>query len=320
MINKSPQETGSFRQRIRFMQAARIGFHSILKHLDFGPSDTILLPAYIGITDNEGSGVMDPVIEVSAKPEFYPVNRYLSADIDFIENRIAASRIKALLVIHYFGFAQNDMKAVRALCDRHDVILIEDCAHAWCSSLDGVPLGEFGQYSFGSIHKYLPAPDGGFVKWQKRESFRSRHTLEKEISTASLIEYTSADYPAIASIRLRNYTYLADQLKEQDGVEVMFPQLMPGITPLNFPILITAMSREKLYFDLINKGLTLIALYYRLIPEIDEKSFPVPHQITKNILNLPVHQDTTIDDLTELVETMKDILKKNMRTDMAGNK
>ncbi len=293
------------------MRAARIGFRTILEHLDFGPSDTILLPAYIGITDREGSGVLDPVAAVQAKTEFYPVDQRLSADLDFIQQRLAGGGIKALLIIHYFGIAQNDMAAVRSLCDQYNTVLIEDCAHAWRSSLDGIPLGQYGDYSFGSIHKYLSAHDGGFITWREGQSLEGSITPEEEISKQSLIDFASADYPTIANTRLQNYRHLATRLRQQKSIEVMYPDLAHGIVPLNFPVLVTGMPREKLYFELIDRGFTLIALYYRLIPEIDKKHFPSSHQLSECILNLPVHQDTTLEDLDALIKAMIDILTNN---------
>lgn len=314
MITKAPHKIGQYRQRIRFMRAARIGFRSILENIGIGSDDTILMPAYIGITDREGSGVMDPVEAVLAKMEFYPVDDRLAGDTGFIRKRLSEGGVKALLVIHYFGIAQNDMNLFRGLCDQHNVILVEDCAHAWRSTLDGAPLGSYGEYSFGSIHKYLAACDGGFAQWREDREFESSLAPEEEISFESLVDFTAADYPAIADIRLDNYRHLANRLGNQEGIEIMFPELAPGIIPLNFPLLVTGMAREKLYFKLIDCGFTLIALYYRLIPQIDVARFPVSHRLSNSILNLPVHQDTTVTELDALVDAMQDILENHAQS------
>ncbi|NNJ71538.1 MAG: hypothetical protein HKP10_09670, partial [Kiritimatiellales bacterium] len=77
---------------------------------------------------------------------------------------------------------------------------------------------------------------------------------------------------------------------------------------------VTGMTREKLYFDLIERGFTLIALYYRLVPEIDEERFPVSHMLSQSILNLPVHQDTTTEDLDDLIHAIQDILAHSAQT------
>jgi dTDP-4-amino-4,6-dideoxygalactose transaminase len=311
LISKSPEERDQFQKRIRFVRSARIGFRTILESIGFNQSDTILLPAYIGITDREGSGVLDPVAAVHANTEFYPVDHRLAGDLVYIQGRMAKGNIKAILVIHYFGIAQNDMASIRALCDQFGTILIEDCAHAWCSSLGIAPLGDFGEYSFGSIHKYLAAHDGGFVKWREGFSLEGVIAPEEEITRASLAVYASADYAAIAKMRLKNYQYLTSRLEKLNSVEIMYPELKPGIIPLNFPILVTSMPREKLYFELVERGYMLIALYYRLIPEIDKDEYPVSHWLSDRILNLPVHQDTTIEDLDGLVDAMQDILEKS---------
>ncbi|NNJ71121.1 MAG: DegT/DnrJ/EryC1/StrS aminotransferase family protein, partial [Kiritimatiellales bacterium] len=242
MITKAPQEIGQFRQRIQYMRAARIGFRTILEHLGFGPQDTILLPAYIGITEREGSGVMDPVEAVRAKTDFYPVDERLAGDVDVIRTRLSSGDIKALLVIHYFGIVQNNMVLLRDLCAQYNVVLIEDCAHSWCSSLDGVALGDYGEYCFGSIHKYLAARDGGFIKWHDDVELTCNLAEDEQISLESLIDFASADYPNIAATRLENYRHLTNHLLPLKGIEVMYPELAPGIVPLNLPLLVTGMT------------------------------------------------------------------------------
>jgi hypothetical protein len=52
---------------------------------------------------------------------------------------------------------------LRALCDRHGVVLIEDCAHAFLSDDATGTLGRVGDVAVYSMRKTVPIPNGGAV-------------------------------------------------------------------------------------------------------------------------------------------------------------
>jgi len=55
------------------------------------------------------------------------------------------------------------MKDIMALCQERGMILIEDCALALLSELDGQPLGSFGDYAIFCLYKTVPVPNGGLL-------------------------------------------------------------------------------------------------------------------------------------------------------------
>lgn len=118
----------------------------------------------------EGSEVLFPTyhcgleLDVLAKaglsPAFYPVTDRLGIDLHDLESRITG-RTSAVYVIHYFGFP-HELTALRELCDRRGLRLIEDGAQAFASRTPtGQPVGSFGDAAIFSLHKSLPLPDGG---------------------------------------------------------------------------------------------------------------------------------------------------------------
>jgi len=161
MLVKSPKSVTDFVKLIQYTQAARDALQTILKAIDFSHDKRLLLPAYIGITDREGSGVLDPVELTETPYDFYKLDNKLGAIKNELYDLIRSGRYRALLVIHYFGFCQNDMAEIVALCKKYDVLLIEDCAHSMLSEEPEGQLGKIGDFSFYSIHKYLATKDGG---------------------------------------------------------------------------------------------------------------------------------------------------------------
>lgn len=80
-----------------------------------------------------------------------------------IEKKIT-SRTKALLIVHYTGAACN-MDAIMQIVRKHNILLIEDCAHAIDSYYDGKPLGSFGDLAAFSFHetKNIQCGEGGML-------------------------------------------------------------------------------------------------------------------------------------------------------------
>jgi dTDP-4-amino-4,6-dideoxygalactose transaminase len=115
---------------------------------------TVLLPTYHCPT------MVSPARHLGLDVEFFPLAQGGGPDLDFVAARLSAGRVHAMLVAHYFGFPQS-MRAVRELCDRHEVTLIEDCAHAMFGVADGKPVGSWGDYAIGSLTKFLPVSWGG---------------------------------------------------------------------------------------------------------------------------------------------------------------
>jgi len=87
----------------------------------------------------------------------------LTLDVRDVERKMTC-RTKAIVAVHYAGFPA-DMRPLVALAAAHNVVVIEDCAHALISHLDGKTLGTFGAcgcFSFFS-NKNMTCGEGGMV-------------------------------------------------------------------------------------------------------------------------------------------------------------
>jgi dTDP-4-amino-4,6-dideoxygalactose transaminase len=73
-------------------------------------------------------------------------------------------RTRAVIVVHLAGHPA-DLDRLTRICADHDLVLIEDCAHAHGSSWNGVPVGSFGAAGTWSFQqsKLLTAGEGGAV-------------------------------------------------------------------------------------------------------------------------------------------------------------
>ena len=80
-----------------------------------------------------------------------------------VERRIT-SRTKAIIAVHLCG-NPCDLTALKAIADKHRLVLIEDAAQAWGSRHRGQPVGVFGHIACWSLQqaKHITCGDGGVV-------------------------------------------------------------------------------------------------------------------------------------------------------------
>jgi dTDP-4-amino-4,6-dideoxygalactose transaminase len=71
-------------------------------------------------------------------------------------------KTRAVVVCHLYG-NPAEARGLRALCDRHGLALIEDLSHAPGATLDGKPVGAFGDLAFISFQgrKAISGGEGG---------------------------------------------------------------------------------------------------------------------------------------------------------------
>jgi len=134
---------------------ARYAIALAFADLDLREGDRVLIPAY------HCDAMVAPLEGFSAQPVFYRIKEDLSIDLEDLEAKIDA-RTRVIVAVHYFGFHQK-IEAIREICDRRGIILLEDCAHAFFGELGGRPIGSFGDYTIASYWKFFPVAEGGVL-------------------------------------------------------------------------------------------------------------------------------------------------------------
>lgn len=124
-----------------------------LREMEIGAGDRVLVPTYHCPT------MVAPIVAVRAQPLFYPISDTGSPQLERIAN-FDLQGVRCMIAAHYFGLPQP-MAAIRAFCDTHKILLIEDCAHAMFGKADGQPIGTWGDYAIASLTKFFPVLEGG---------------------------------------------------------------------------------------------------------------------------------------------------------------
>jgi len=267
----------------------------------------MLVPAYIGVSDREGSGIGDPIAQTATPFTLYTLDDELRPDHNALEALLATRKYPLLLVVHYFGIVQVDLPRLRTACLRHDTLMIEDCAHVAGPLCHNGGPGSVGGFAFYSLHKFIAVSSGGMLRANKPDLDLPDPSPADRCDPACLEQLLRTDLDAVAAKRRENYRWLSNRLAGSDGLTVLYPEL-GELVPHDFPVRIHDGWREKLYFALMAENLPTVALYYRLIDAITAQSFPRSHALSRSILNLPVHQDTEIADLEHLTRRLLALL------------
>jgi len=132
--------------------------YTSLRSLGIGDGDTVVVPAMTF------SATANVVRLLGADVVLCDVTETGNMDPENLARQLERYDVAAVMPVHLYG-APADMPEICRLADEHDVAVIEDCAHAPGASLNGKPVGSFGDagcYSFYAT-KNMTTGEGGMV-------------------------------------------------------------------------------------------------------------------------------------------------------------
>jgi dTDP-4-amino-4,6-dideoxygalactose transaminase len=143
------------------VSSATAALHLACLAVGIGPGDEVIVPALTFVASASAPRY------VGAEPVLCDVRDPLRFNLDpeDVAARITP-RTRAVVAVHFAGYPA-EILALRALCDEHGLVLIEDCAQAIGARVDDAgrqvgTVGELGAFSFFS-KKQLCVGEGGMV-------------------------------------------------------------------------------------------------------------------------------------------------------------
>ncbi|MFZ0687894.1 MAG: DegT/DnrJ/EryC1/StrS family aminotransferase [Terriglobales bacterium] len=135
-----------------------VAIQAALKAIGIKPGDEVIAPAYTW------EGTVGPVLLLGAVPVFVDIDpETYCLDAKLIEKAITP-KTKAILPVH-LGMRFADMDEILRIAAKHNLKVIEDCAHAhggmWKGKGAG-SMGDLGAFSFQSS-KLITSGEGGAV-------------------------------------------------------------------------------------------------------------------------------------------------------------
>lgn len=145
-------------EHVYAMNGGREALYLILKSLNLKEGDEVLLQSFtcMVVTNSIVWNGLKPVY-VDMDPETY------NLDPKKLEEKITP-RTRAVMVQHTFGIPA-ELKKIKEICQKHNLILIEDCAHAMGAMYENQKLGTIGDIAFFSLgrSKVVSCVSGGMI-------------------------------------------------------------------------------------------------------------------------------------------------------------
>lgn len=172
------------------LNSATAALHLALRVAGVEQDDIVLASSFTFIAS------VAPICYLKAKPVFIDCDETFNIDVDLLKLAIKESekKPKALILTHLYGNAAK-MDEIVQICEKENIILIEDAAEALGSFYKDRALGtfgEFGAYSYNG-NKIITTSGGGMLigkDKQKIERARFYSTQARE----NCLHYEHLDY------------------------------------------------------------------------------------------------------------------------------
>ena len=209
-----------------------------LKAAGIKAGDEVIAPTYTWLA-TQGAAVY-----INAVPVFADVlaSNYC-LDPDAVEANIT-DRTRAVITVH-LGSSISDLDRLMEICKKHDLVLIEDCAHAHGAKWRGRGVGswgDFGSFSFQSS-KLMTAGEGGMIITSNKEYeekcqsyincgrkewgydsfsgnlFGNNYRITE--FQAGILQAQLERLPEVTELRAGNAAYLTELLNQVEGIETI---------------------------------------------------------------------------------------------------
>lgn len=302
----------------------------ILKALGIKAGDEVITPSFSWISSAE-------VISLSgARPVFSDVDDlYFTLDPEKIESKITAAT-KAIVAVHLYGQAAA-MDDIKAICKKHNLFLVEDCAQAHLTRLGKYPTGTFGDaaaFSFYPTKNLGAYGDAGCVVTNddalavKIRRLANHGALQKDDHEMEGINsrMDSLQAAVLATklphlerwnhLRRKNAQIYSTELK--DILRLKLPSIRQGSEHSFHLYVIRTPARNDLQRFLAGRDIQTLIHYPCALPNLSAyrylkktpRDFPVATALQDEVLSLPVHPELTGEQIQYVCENIREFFGK----------
>jgi UDP-4-amino-4-deoxy-L-arabinose-oxoglutarate aminotransferase len=317
------------------------GMHISLVALGVRPGDEVITTPMTFIA------TATAVLEAGARPVFVDIEPATgNLDATRVEAAITP-RTRALLPVHLYG-QMCDMRALRAIADRHNLALVEDAAHCVEGRRDGVRPGELGHTACFSFYatKNLTCGEGGAVTTADDALFEKLrllrlHGMNKMAADRAREGYTHWDMVTLgwkynmdniqAALLMPQMERLESKWQRREALArryeerlervrgVTRPATLPGVRHAwhLFPVWVDADRRDRVIKALQERGVEVMVnyraihllSYFRDTLGYRPGDFPVAERIGDSTISLPFYPQMPLEDADAVVVALQAALE-----------
>ena len=265
---------------------------------------------------------------IGAKPVFVDVEEHsMNIDPTLIEAAIT-ERTRAIVPVHLFGRPAN-MQAVLDIAQRHDLLVLEDCAQSFGARIGDQLTGSFGS---GGAFSFFPSKnlgamgDGGLFVTNDDDvaemalKLRNHGAIDKYRN--EMLGYNSrldSIQAAILSVKLKYIdewnlgrravaSHYGKLLAETPGV--ITPEISPGHVFHQYTIRLTDTNRDQVHDALHESGIGCMVYYpvpQNRLPVYGD-TYPelaVNELLAEQVLSLPIWSEMREQEIERVVATLR---------------
>ena len=319
--------------------------------ITFNSATTALFGAYSVAGITEGDEIITSPISFVATSNMFvtlgakPIWCDTKLDGNIDENRIEkliTEKTKAIVPIH-FGGKPVEIEKINNIAKKHNLLVIEDAAHALGSSIDGKKIGSFSDMTIFSFHAIKPitTTEGGAVLTDDEEFakqlrlIRSNGMLKKQLWNSDMVSmgYNFRMSEVGGSLGLTQLKKLDGFIKTREEIaryydkrfkdEKLFitTKIKENTTSSRhlYPIILNPelqCPKEDIFKELQERDLG-VQVHYKPIyqnsfykEKFGNVSLKVANDFYRSEISLPCHQKMSMDDAKFVADTFLEVVHK----------
>jgi dTDP-4-amino-4,6-dideoxygalactose transaminase len=325
------------------LNAGTAAIHLALKVAGVGEEDIVFCPTLTF------SATANPIIYQNAIPVFIDSDyETWNMSPEALEKAFEKyPNVKAVLVVHLYGLCA-DMDRIMEICNKHDVVVIEDAAESLGSYYKGKHTGTFGDYGIFSFNgnKIITSSGGGMLVsdyedkidkvrfWATQSRDKARHYQHSELGfnyrMSNIVAGIGRGQLKVLEERVKKKKYIFEfykrELGELDGVEIMpinewdEPNYWLSCITLNGKVrpldVMEALEKENIESRPIWKPMHMQPFF----AEYDFVGDGVSEKIFENGVCLPSDTKMLDEDLERIVEIIRGLWIDDSQNEVASTK
>lgn len=318
-----------------FSRVAVEGLHCVAVNSGTSAQHLAMLAAGIGVGDEvivpsfTFAATANSVALTGATPVFVDIDPdYFCVDPSAVEAAITP-RTRAVMPVHLYGHPA-DLESISKICEKNDLLIIEDAAQAHLASLNGKRVGTWGIAGSFSFYptKNMTSGEGGMVSTKDSDIARTvrllRNQGQEQKYRNEIVGFNNRMTDIHAAIgrtqlkklqgwtdkRRQNAKFFNENLK---GVKI--PPVMVGAVHVyhQYTIKVVDTDRDRFAEELTKRGVGSGVYYpipnHRLAAYNLSLDLKETEKAAKEVLSLPIYPSLSRSDLEKIVEVVNEVAR-----------
>ncbi len=317
----------------------------------FNSATSALFASYTAAEIKEGDEIItSPIsfvatsnmfVQLGAKPIWCDVMLDGNIDPRYIE-KLITPKTKAIVPVHFAG-KPVEIEKISKIAQKHNLLVIEDAAHALGSSTHGKKIGSISDMSIFSFHAIKPITtgEGGAVLTdsdeyaEKLRLFRSHGVVKKSFWNSDMLSmgHNFRLTEIAAALGISQLKKLDSFIKTRDKIasyyderfkdEKLFSTLKREADTISshhlYPVILVPQlqcPKEDIFKELQDAGIG-VQVHYKPIYQnsfykerFGEFSLPVANDFYRSEISIPCHQKMSMDDASYVADTFLKVIDK----------